>query len=154
MEIIFYVNNSDASVINKNYTETKRYANVQIKKGCSILNPVLILTSSPEVISSNYFYIPLWKRYYFINSYSVATGNRVTISGEVDVLESFKNDILNSECLLQRSESNYNLYLADTQMLTFPDTETVTKIGNFNSFPTENLDYTTKNIVLQTTGGY
>ena len=41
------------------------------------------------------------------------------IYGKVDVLESFKTDILNSKVILKRQRDNWNLYLDDGSFLTY-----------------------------------
>mgnify|MGYP001099171439 CR=1 FL=1 len=103
MTVDIYKNLSENSVIGK--TKTLVYQTpCEIKGESSIINPVLILQYNEQLFASNYVYIPAWSRYYFIDDVRVLTGGRVEVSLSVDVLESFKDSILELDVILSDTE--------------------------------------------------
>lgn len=71
--------------------------------------------TNPVIYKYNYMYIGEFNRYYFIDEIINVSSNRWVIHASVDVLYSFKNDILLMECVIDKTESeiNANLYLDD-----------------------------------------
>ena len=87
-----------------------------IKGALSVENPVLILQYKSDIQPNvNYVYIPEYNRYYFVTDIINLTGGRYEIHCKVDVLMSFKDDILNLSCIVdkQSSKGNANMYLDD-----------------------------------------
>lgn len=80
---------------------------INIKDGCDILNP-LISFNYEGVPPFNYLEIPLFNRYYFINSSSWDLG-LWNISCKEDVGASLKNDILNTRANILYADSPQNL---------------------------------------------
>ena len=79
-----------------------------------ILNPSLLLTYTTSVpFDYNSIFIPLTKRYYYINSATLKKGQGVLISCHVDVLKSYDSEIDNLQAYVLRQENNYNAYLPD-----------------------------------------
>lgn len=85
---------------------------VQIKDGCSFLSPVLIFNENVWSESYNYCYIPKWNRYYFLHD-AVIQGPRWFVTCAVDVLASWRSQILASSAYVARSASDYTLDLPD-----------------------------------------
>lgn len=110
MEIILYKNKSSHNTINKELEEVKTI-NAVFKRDFNFLSSVLTIHTN-EPIDSNYLYIPIFKRYYFITNQEIIARNIFNIYIEVDVLESFKTDIFNCEALIKTS-TNYNKYYDD-----------------------------------------
>ena len=84
---------------------------IKLKDTVSVTNPILILS---EVAGVNYFrcnycYLSEFNRYYFIRDIEVMSTKNYRLQLEVDVLESFKEDILNSKGVITRQE-NFNPY--------------------------------------------
>lgn len=77
-----------------------------------MINPTVIVEYS-KVGAFNYAYIPKWSRYYFVDDITYTTGNRAEISLAEDVLATFKSDIDAYTCFVERSGSNFNLYMDD-----------------------------------------
>ena len=69
----------------------------------------------------NYFYVPSWQRYYYITDVTVLRTHLYQITGHVDVLMSFRNDILNCSGLVQNNENDWNMYLDDGSCRVFQD---------------------------------
>lgn len=111
----------------------------QLKDGVSLTNPVLLIRSSQFNIGYNYCYIPKWSRYYFVNNIKINTGSVYEVSLSVDVLASFKNDILAGTAYVRRSKSHGSLYVPDTSW---------SHDSNYSTF-TESID-----IGLSTDGCY
>lgn len=87
-----------------------------IKGALSVENPVLILQYKSDIQSNvNYVYIPEYNRYYFVTDIINLTGGRYELHCKVDVLTSFKDNILNLSCIVdkQSSKDNANMYLDD-----------------------------------------
>ena len=113
MNLTFYNNTGDIRQLNKNLTTVKSGVTAEIQYDVSITDPVLIMEAAAVLEDANYFYIAEWDRYYFITNRVYLDGNRIEISGHVDVLASFKNEILQSDCIAARSASNSNPYIID-----------------------------------------
>jgi hypothetical protein len=71
------------------------------------------LNYDAALINANYVYVAEWQRYYYINNKTMIDGNRIQIDCHIDVLMSYKNEILNSDCIASRSASNTNPYIVD-----------------------------------------
>lgn len=109
MVIELYKMTSENNAINKVKSLKMRDPNTILKNDCSIFNPTFILGYSSglqQVLNeSNYLYVPDFNRYYFITNKEVITGKRFEVSGKVDVLESYKTDILNLEVVLDATQN-------------------------------------------------
>ena len=90
-----------------------------LKEGTSILRPTLVLSSSSNLGSFNYMYISEFSRYYFIDDIRSAHNNIWEISAHVDVLETYKTEILANTAVIKRQEKQYNLYLDDPEFHTY-----------------------------------
>lgn len=99
----------------------------QLKDGVSLTNPVLLIRASQFDIGYNYCYIPKWSRYYFVNNIKINTGGVYEVSLSVDVLASFKNDILAGTAYVRRSKSHGSLYVPDTSWSHTSDYSTFTE---------------------------
>lgn len=71
----------------------------------NILTPALIIERDNLVLSANYMYIPDFARYYYITGFTMIKGNRIIISGKVDVLKTYGTQLQNCNCIVTRSES-------------------------------------------------
>lgn len=139
--------NDDIRKISKSFS-IQREIECNLKEDTSIINPVLRLSAvNMETISKcNYCYIPQFKRYYFINSIELSIGAIVEIECSVDVLNTYKNEILNSDCVIARNENLYNVYLDDEKFKTYNYNRVQTKTFS-NGFSD------TVNMVLCVSGG-
>ena len=125
MTAILYNNTSDSREINKNLTELST-VNITLYLDTNVINPVFKLKNF--INNANYMYVPDLHRYYYINNYTLSN-QCVYLHCSVDVLTTYKTEILNSECLISRSENDYNDNIVDTLA---PITEnTVYTVKNF-----------------------
>ena len=78
-----------------------------------ILNPILKLSSGRA--DCNYVKInDFGNRYYFVNRVESVAGGHCILHCHVDVLYTYKTDILGLTCLVSRNEFQENPYLVDT----------------------------------------
>lgn len=102
MDIILCKNNSEPNKINKILSDQYTLSGT-LKEQTSITSPIIMIESGNPV-GFNYAYIPDFNRYYFISDIVNVSNNLWRINLKVDVLESFKSDILSSSAILSDSE--------------------------------------------------
>ena len=117
MNITLFKTKSGNNVINKKLTSEKNLGNNCIMAdNTSVTNPTVIIggIASLDTISDyNYAHIPQCHRYYYINDIIALSGGRIKLVLTVDVLMSYKTDILNSTQLVTRQKNKGKMYLAD-----------------------------------------
>ena len=115
MDITLYNNASEPNEINKALTLVDT-ATAVIKGDISFETPSIILNYDGDVVDNiNYFSIPELNRSYFITDLKNLTGGRYQIQGRVDVLESFKNEIMALSVIVDKSNiaADVNMYIDD-----------------------------------------
>ena len=112
MDIILYNTADDNRKLNKTLTEIKTIP-VRLKDDADIMHPVIELDSANLPPTANYCYIAAFNRYYFINQQGIKIGRDLTLTLAVDVLMSFKTQILASTVVAERSSKYCNRYLSD-----------------------------------------
>lgn len=117
MIVKFLKNKSEYNTINKD-TELIVEKTITLKNECDFVNPYLLLKLDDVLFLSNYAYIPSFKRYYFITGIEILTKTLVGISLHVDVLESFKNDVLAGTVHITESSNADNYYPKELDSLT------------------------------------
>lgn len=65
----------------------------------------------------NYIYVPRFKRYYFVTRRVILAADAIDFVCRVDVLESFKDDILNTKAFVLRQENKHNYNIIDTDLI-------------------------------------
>ena len=142
MNITLYKNKSANNVINKKLVSEKNLGNSCIMgDNTSVTSPTVIIggITSLDIISDyNYAYIPQCHRYYYINDIIALSGGRVKLLLTVDVLMSFKTDILNSTQLVIRQKNQGKMYLADADWTVDGRTYLRSQYFNENHFDTQN----------------
>ena len=116
-DIKLYNNASPVEKIGKDLTGEYTISDVVIKRDTSILSPILLVSSDQDVFTYNYMYIEEFNRYYFIDDVRSVNNNIWEVSSHVDVLETYKNDILANDAILENSQiKNINKYLNDSDV--------------------------------------
>lgn len=107
MEMKLYQTLDSDNVINKDKT-LKYTTNINLKDRTEIINPAIILNDKGTMNfkECNYCYLADFQRYYFIRSLDNVNSHIWSLSLECDVLESFKDDILNSIGEINRKVKN------------------------------------------------
>ena len=138
---------SERNIINKVIQDVTS-VNAIIKGELSVENPVLILDYTGDSNNINYMRIPELHRTYFINEIIKLTGQRYEVHGKSDVLESFKNDILNMNCIINKQQSavQSNMYLDDGSFVL--ENKEFNTVVNFPTGFNDNGEY-----ILITAGG-
>ena len=103
MQINFYKNSSEKNKIGKSLS-SELTLNGNLRDECSITSPS-ILVEATSLVDYNYCYIPEFKRYYFISDITSVRNNLWRVSLKCDVLESFKKDILNLSCIVDKQQN-------------------------------------------------
>lgn len=150
MVITFYKNKSAPNVVPKE-KERKFNKGGTLKNNTSIKKPIIQLKVEDyaRVKQCNYCYIEDFSRYYYIDDINIVNAI-VEINMTVDVLESYKEDTLNSTQLVARQENKKNYSIIDNRLPMCSDV-TITC-----HYPDATLDeFTTSEgfFVLGTTGG-
>ena len=142
MNITLYKNKSANNVINKKLESEKNLGNSCIlSDNTSVTSPTVIIggIASLDTISDyNYAYIAQCHRYYYINDIIALSGGRVKLLLSVDVLMTYKTDILNSTQLVTRQKNKGKMYLADADWTIDGRTYLRSQYFNENHFAPQN----------------
>ena len=138
MELKLYKTVSSNNEINKTLTDELIF-DVHFKKRTDILSPEIPIHSEIDLVKYNYAYIEQFERYYFIEEIEPKPNKIYRLRLRTDVIESFKDDILNSRGrivssqklgyvnstietdvrrMTEKHESNYVLNRQKTKILT------------------------------------
>lgn len=85
---------------------------VTLKNGCSFLSPTFLLSEN----TFDYNYCLFNGRYYWVTDITSVRNNLFEVQCSVDVLGSWKNDILQVSAYIAYSSSDYNLSLTDNRL--------------------------------------
>lgn len=118
MDVIFYYNMSDDREVNKSLTGADTFQGV-LREECSIMSPI-IRFEKDGMLRYNYAYIPEFQRYYSVKDRTSYRYGIWDVSFEVDVLMSFRNDILNLNAVVDKQSlaSVGNEYIDDSSLVT------------------------------------
>lgn len=116
--------------------------NGTLRDESSIIDPVILIEKTNPVANYyNYMYIDEFKRWYFINDFVSKRNGLWEIHAHVDVLYTWRGDILNMQCVIDKSE-NYNdsnLYYDDGSFVL--DSRNNIEIKEFQNGFNENGSY-------------
>lgn len=114
MQIKFYRTLSDKDHLTKDL-QSELIINGTLKDSCDILNPVIEFENNAELFSKNYCIIPDFGRNYYITGMEIIN-KRLIVSLHVDVLATYRNDILSSRANIVRS-SKGDKYIKDNRAI-------------------------------------
>lgn len=117
MQISLFICECERNRVDKtDYLANRIAIDGSLRTSTSAMNlEILLEKSNPITYKYNYMYISDFDRFYFIDDIiSYRTGLWI-IKASVDVLMSFKNDIIQSEVIIDKAENEMdsNLYLDD-----------------------------------------
>lgn len=103
MEMRLYKTMDNDNVINKELDLLYTF-NINLKNTTDIITPIILVNDKKEmnIKQCNYCYLEHFNRYYFIRTIENMNNNVWRLYLECDVLESFKDDILNSRAEYKR----------------------------------------------------
>lgn len=117
MQITLFTYNGERNRVSKGDFLTNEFPiQGSIKVPTSAMHvKIEIEKTNPLSTQYNYMYIDDFNRWYFINDIVNKSNNRWEIIGEVDVLYTYRYDILKTNAIIDKSENvdNANLYLDD-----------------------------------------
>ena len=113
MRVKLFTTSDDSRVVHKKLTNEIEIS-AHVIRDMDIINPSLLLLYNEDVpFKYNYMFIPLTKRYYYINSATLKQGKGVEVQAHVDVLKSYNDEIDNLSAFVLRQEHTYNPYYPD-----------------------------------------
>ena len=123
VSVNFGTTDRDMRWIDKAPTWAHQNVSCDIYGSVDRLNPILkVDTGNVDISGCNYMEIPEFGRFYLIQSITAGAAKVLYVSGHVDVLQTYKDQILQCHCIAERNTSSYNFYLPDGRRL-------------FNSYP-------------------
>ncbi len=144
LNIILQTNLSEPNKVNKEVENiTTMYGTLRTE--CSVTDPVIIVEVDLDTIRNcNYITIRRFRRSYFVINIRSIRNGLVELTCHVDVLSSFKAELLTNSAIIAKSEKDWNLYLNDGSLKTYQNSEIYTKL-----FPS---GFTTQEFVLAVAG--
>lgn len=89
-----------------------------------------------QTVNFNYVHIPSLNLYYFAKILPSNIGPTHNILHlELDPLMTYKDQILNLDCIIKRNTNKYNLYVEDEELQTLKKTQIQTKAFNHTFVP-------------------
>lgn len=147
MIIDLYINNSENNAFTKNLTLVYTL-NGTLRESVSILNPSIDFNfDGIQMPTINYVFIPDFKRYYFVKNITSIRTNLWRYDLHVDVLSSFKDEILANTGTVARQENQWNMYLDDGTFRAYSN-----PLIQMKKFPNQNL-LNDNTLVLIVAGG-
>lgn len=125
-----------------------------LNDGCSVIDPVVRLRIGekgngiyvPTITECNYMYIENFNRYYYITNINVTRNTILDVSGHVDVLMSYADEILVNSGLVLRSQTKFNKLLDDGCFKVYNDDHIVVE-------PFNGAEFTNGTFILAVSGG-
>ena len=124
MKIILYSMTSDKRKIGKTKAQLFELDKVVMKEDTSVINPTFVFNRKnpqlneilPNYFSCNYIYSYGTEKYYFVNDIRMSNASALEFICTVDVLETYKNNILSLTTLIERQENIYSPYIVDNEL--------------------------------------
>lgn len=119
MKLYLHKYTGDNRCINKWTVDTNSdtYKTVEVYNTTSLLTPQVVLDFDSSILSSgyNYCYINTYGRYYYITDMAADSGRKIIISLAVDVLNTYKSQILASPVNVIRWQGASRSQIYDSQ---------------------------------------
>ena len=137
-DITFYNNNSDRRCINKNLTNAMTISgsikSQYTSSGISIDIDTAVAGIKP--FQFNYMYFD--NKFYYIDSVDFISQNIIRMNCSVDLLETYKTQILNQTVVLERSQNVFSRYIDDDKLVVNSYKRVQTKIFPVSFQPAQN----------------
>ena len=145
MTILLQYNQTEKNSLDKNTTDIITLTGT-LKAETSIIDPVIIIEYDLALLENcNYMTIHEFGRTYFIRNIRSVRNGLVEISGHVDVLTSFRQQIRENTGIIRKQEKEWNLYLNDGTFKIYQNPQVLTK-----AFPS---GFSQQEFVLAVAGG-
>lgn len=144
MNVVFYNYNGKPETINKTL-QTIKTANINPYNDFDKNNPSIIVDYYPELNNCNY--IKIDNNYYYGGTPILGTGSRMIFNLTIDLLMSYRAEILNLNVITNRTVNEYNSFLFDDRQKTPVNFTTYSiDVGTIG-------DFTQSSIILAVIGG-
>ena len=138
MLVNFYHTDNPQNTLGKNLTQLAN-KDIHLKANTDLINPSLLFKN--DNFNKEVNYMKMLDRYYFVNLKFIRSNTLVVLNCNIDVLETYKDLILNSQADIIEKSSVSNVKQNDITQ------ETVTKI-----FKSDTIVPNGSSIIMQTTG--
>lgn len=122
MKLTLYNSKAENNKLNKTNQLKKMYTlnNIFLKNETSLIAPVFRVSKIDNIDELNYCFFDGFNRYYYINDIRAVANGLFDIYCEVDVLMSFRNDILKLSGIVGRigQDNRGNFYIPDSEIVT------------------------------------
>lgn len=115
--LILYRNDNERIRVSKQLTTLGTITGT-FRGNADILHPTVIVQGE-FTNQCNYFRIEEFGRYYYVTNPILPRNGLIELHGEVDVLNSWAQEIRRNPAIVERQKTDYNLYLPDSQIHTF-----------------------------------
>lgn len=126
MTIDLYQNLSEKNRIGKKLKKITTITGT-MRQELNLLEPVFVITLKENFEGYNYLYVKELKKFFFITNKELLNSNLIKLYCHVDVLETYKTEILKHNCIVGRNEKSYNLYIPDSEFVLRSDVMVFTK---------------------------
>lgn len=111
----FYTIKDSKNTINKTLENGEDY-NILLKESSSIDNLIIDIHTNNQITNFNYCYIPIFNRYYFVNDIEIFPTNIYRLHLHIDVLETYKEDILKIKGNVYNATTDYQIIKSDVTL--------------------------------------
>lgn len=111
--IVLMNNKEELNKISKNPTTVMTLSGT-LREETDLVDPEINVVYNGALTNVNYMYISTFNRYYFITKIESVRNGVWRIHAHCDVLKTYSEGILGTECVVARNESNYNIMLNDS----------------------------------------
>jgi len=125
-DILLQVNHSENNRVDKDITAIQTLTGT-LREETSILTPKFLCETTLFPSNANYMTIESFGRKYFITDIKSVRTGLYEISGRVDVLATYADQIRECKGIIKRSENDWNTYLDDGSFKTYQIPMTLVK---------------------------
>ena len=111
--VVLMNNQEELNKISKNPVTVETVSGV-LRDECDIVDPVIEIQYAGTLSNVNYARVEELHRWYFINKIESVRNGLWRIYCHCDVLKTYSEAILGTECVVARSQNKYNLFLNDS----------------------------------------
>lgn len=112
MNVKLYKYESPNNFINKTLTNEMAFTGT-LRSESSVLDPEIEIETSTNLSNYSYMWVEEFNRYYYITNITSVTNKLWRLNCHVDVLMTYKPQILAHDAIIGRQKNLFNLYLAD-----------------------------------------
>lgn len=151
MNITFYTTSDPPNKLVKSVTRIGSAAvTLAPTNEVSALNPVVVVARDDSFINANYAYIDTFQRYYWITT-AIDTAGRLIVSGRVDYLMSYADDIKNCKATIVRAQQTGTTFVTDDKLPIDPNRFRVIAIAS--EYKAEDESNTMPYVLIVNAGG-